>query len=101
MFSPIFTALSLKNLTLLHSKWPKLHRVLAILSVIGLNIHWFVIHFHDTSYKLSAIGLNLLQSVGITLKIHMDMFQNYLLNLDIGVFHKYTCLRKTYVSVGR
>ena len=25
------------NLTLLHSEWPKLHRVLAILSGIGLN----------------------------------------------------------------
>ena len=27
-------------LTLLHSEWPKLHRVLAILSAIGLNIHY-------------------------------------------------------------
>ena len=26
------------TLTLLHSEWPKLHRVLAVLSAIGLNI---------------------------------------------------------------
>ena len=29
--------MSATGLTLLHSEWPKLHRVLAILSAIGLN----------------------------------------------------------------
>ena len=32
------------NLTLLHSEWPKLHRVLAILSAIGLSAFFVVLH---------------------------------------------------------
>ena len=33
----LFAAKGWYCLTLLHSEWPKLHRVLAILSAIGLN----------------------------------------------------------------
>ena len=38
-------------LTLLHSEWPKLHRVLAVLSAIGLRIKIFM--FVEISMKLA------------------------------------------------
>ena len=34
--------------TLLHSKWPKLHRVLAVLSAIGLNLGLLTLMFKMT-----------------------------------------------------
>ena len=44
------------SLTLLHSEWPKLHRVLAILSAIALIISGHMQVHSFTQYKLPSAG---------------------------------------------
>ena len=42
-------------LTLLHSEWPKLHGVLAVLSAIGLRNEF---HFSEVNQSVNSIGLH-------------------------------------------
>ena len=56
------------NLTLLHSEWPKLHRVLAVLSAIGLNwkLYYLFLLLH-VSYTLGSVN-NVLKIIFIYLQ---------------------------------
>ena len=52
-------------LTLLHSGWPKLYRVLAVLSAIGLNF----VAFHTNTY---------ISHISLSYEIHSEMLPKFL-----------------------
>ena len=54
------------SLTLLHSKWPKLHRVLAVLSAIGFNVYLSCANTEVIDRSVPAVCLGFLDAAFIS-----------------------------------